>query len=1171
MRIEKIELIGFKSFSERTTFHFHPGITAVVGPNGSGKSNIVDAFRWVLGEQSAKALRGDKMEEVIFSGSTTKKPKGMAEVTLTLSGVYKELPSGIQEIGEISVGRRLYRSGESEYYINKVPCRLKDIRDIFLDTGLELKAYSILEQGRMDDILKAKPYERRFLIEEAAGIMKYKVRKTEALNKLQASQANLQRLNDILNELKRQINSLDRQAKKAERYKNLTEELKAIELRLAKRDYNAFRQELLNTVTAIHSIREKEFSLSAELQELGAEIEKRRLNIIEHEKFTDGIQRDIYSKEKAIAEESGRINLIKNDHSNLKERYTRLIADEEDLREKNETLSARLSELDSKESGLKAEIEDIKGELGEREEALRTIEDELWDIEDSLEEKRKELFSKAEAISNLKNEIANLRAVLASKDKTESSTIDEMTGIERELERLNTDLRENEAKAEAITETIGGLKEKRETTYSSMLEDKDSLKALEEKYFRQKAAHVSLSSKVESLKAIDMDEASKQIMGKGLLNIHGQVADVIETEPAYEKAVEAALGEKLYCLIVQDYDELKKGLDVTDDTGTGRIGFIPLDIAAPSMEGIADVDYSNNGIIGLASNLVRIRDGYTDIALALLGNVIVVSDIEAGINIHRQGRGHRIIATIDGHIMEASGAVFGGKGKEVLKKKRELRESIIEMEKTLETLRDIEDRITSLKSGITDKEHLLTGMDKDIVDAEKRLSATRNESMRVAQEIERYKDRIEFLKTELELGKRDKEEAAMLLSSKEEDLVSLEEQRNIIEAGIKEFQEVIGQRKALVEESRAEITDMKLSLTSIKAGLESISKEKAAVTSSIQENQRTLRAISEEIDSIRVRMADRENESKDRQAVLNSLISEVDSLRKELTDAKEKLETLINDTHGLEDTEKHKKEQLDAIKAESSGLEIKKAETSLRIEHLKGDMQRNYGLDIETLETQEPMEDDAERLTLLREKIQQLGPVSLGTLDEYEELRKRYEFLAIQQTDLLNSIKGIEEAIAKINRTTRKRLQEAYELLRERFREIFTVLFGGGRADIILVGEENILEAGVDIIAQPPGKTLQNLSLLSGGEKALTALALMFAGFLVKPTPLCIMDEVDAPLDESNIDRFASMLKELARDTQFIIITHNRRTMEVADFIYGVTIESAGTSRVLSLKLMEPV
>ncbi len=1172
MRIDKIDLIGFKSFSDKTAFNFHPGVTAVVGPNGCGKSNIVDAFKWVLGEQSAKSLRGDRMEDVIFSGSASKKSKGMAEVTLLISGVSNGSSS---DTGEILVTRRLYRSGESEYLMNKVPCRLKDIRNVFLDTGLELKTYSILEQGRIDAILNSKPQDRRFLIEEVAGVMKYNVRKAEAISKLESSKSNLQRLQDIVSEVKRQINSIDRHARRAQKYKRLFDEVRGLEVKIAIRDISQLGNELADISSSDEKLKSRETELSTNIHSSDALLEEKKLLLVNEEKSHDELQNRLNTAEREFIEEEGRISLLKSDCENLKGRLQRLFTRDNELTGAKESMSSQVEELKKKIDEINLELSGVEAALNSKNEEFSALEKEIVEMEQGLEDGRRKIFDKAEEVSGLKNEINGFSLVIETISKKEQKCLEDINSVKKAISGLSDSISET---SNVFTASDAGLQDKyrgKQTLTDDLSRKKEALTLKEEGLYKDREEMAAMNSRAESLR--ELDNSGKSSV-KDSVKILCQVADIFEALPEHETAIESVLGDRLSASVVDDDMEIKKALGLIKQHKINRSGFIPVNIALAA-SGSASAEFSGSDVIGRAVDLVKVRKGYEKIAAALLNDVILVNDLNTAFDLWLKSlpaaspaHSFPYFATLDGEVLEPSGIVFGGTEKGVLKIKRELRELEQNMEKRKSDIASAEEQLTTMRKDIAESEKGLASLEAEIAQMEKGHHELKIKIVSLKEESEREQKRLEFISAELDDERKEKENSVLELDAKGKACRVLEDERRVLEVAVKENQDMISEKRTLLDTLRTALTEVMLSRTAGSEKTDSLARESERLDSEIAGIETKKDEMKKEKVEIETESGNKENEIKEREEAVVSQVSLISGLKQSSAELKEKIEAKAAELNLLEKQQKQYVNELSEVRKELSYVEVRKTELSLKRDHIREDMKKTYSVDVDNMSDDsmsEPlMPEQEERLEELREKLQAIGPVNLGTLEELEELRTRYDFLTKQQNDLLESINSLQETISKINGTTRKKLEDAFQALNEKFKEVFTSLFGKGKAELILT-EGNILDAGIEIVAQPPGKKLQNLMLLSGGEKALTALSLLFAGFMIKPTPLCLLDEVDAPLDESNTDRFTSLLSELSKNIQFIIITHNRRTMEAANYLYGVTMEEPGISKVVSMHLTE--
>lgn len=1188
MKIKQIELIGFKSFSDKTLFPLHSGITCIVGPNGCGKSNIVDAFRWVLGEQSAKSLRGEKMEEVIFQGSATKKQKGMAEVTLILSqsGQTSSINSGNgsneDTHDEVYVTRRLYRSGESEYLLNKKHCRLKDIRDIFLDTGLDVKSYSILDQGRIGEIINTKPIERRFLIEEVAGVMKYKVRKAEALSKLDSSKQNLQRINDIVYEVKRQINSLDRQVKKAERYKRLIGELKDAELRTAKREHTRLVAILKNLLSEIEKLRESDTSQRSELSTLENLIETKRLELTEREKILSEIENNLHEKERSISDSEKQIAVLKANIENKKADIIRLTSQQEEIKNKKEELSIKISELNNIENTLISSIENISIELSERKDWITNIETQIADKELEIEDKRKELFRVSERLSNKKNEFHKLQSSIDNMKYRETVALKDIETIKLEINKLQILIREAEESIKTKTDEYQQLKAEKETLNMQIVSLKENIESKKILLTQEREDIASNISRLNSLKELIIDKYLVDFVSEG----HGHIilSDIISADKGYEIAIEAAISEKINALIIDNIEDVMSVVNIVKEKNLGRTAILYREQKTVNKKQLIDnnqelVNITHHSIIGKASDFVSFESSEAyKIPANMLDNIYIVKDIQDAFEILNSAAiaHHSLLSfvTLDGEVLNSDGWLFVGHGKDILKRKREIKELEQKIEEQQTKIKEMESDLESQNNNLMSKKESLKNIEDTLIETEKQISLIDHSMKNYKEEMDRKHRKLSFLNTEITAISQEMGSLKDTLMSKTEEINSLEQELNHINNSIATLQESLLTIKEDYENARAHLTELKLSMTSYKEKIDAIKRQKDEINDTLTEFKNKKEQAIKEIQEAEEKIKESTIELQRLEDEIKSTIIDVDNIQAERTKLKDIINSENQEILSKSNLLRNIRAQIDEISQQITDTNSKIVENRLRIENIETSINQKYGIDIKTytieIDDFDTLEDE-NKINELNTKIRELGPVNLGTIEEYEELKNRYDFLTKQQQDLTMSIAELEEAISRINTTTRRKLREAYDLLRTKFSEVFTNLFGGGKADIILTDEDNILESGLDIIAQPPGKKLQNINLLSGGEKALTSLALLFSGFLIKPSPLCILDEVDAPLDESNTVRFAQMIKELSRETQFIVITHNRTTMEVADYLYGITMEEPGVSKAISLQFADIV
>ena len=1175
MKIKRLDIVGFKSFVDKTTLDFQRNVTAVVGPNGCGKSNIVDAIRWVMGEQSPRNLRGKNMEDVIFGGSESRKALGMAEVSLVFSTEDGRIPVKYLNYNEIQVTRRLYRNGESEYLLNKTPCRLLDIAELFMDTGAGARAYSIIEQGKIGMILHSKPEERRFLVEEAAGVVKYKSRKQIALKKIDVTRQNLVRISDIVAEIRRQLNVLQRQAKKAAKFREFREELKDIDLLIAARSYRSvergkklLEEELAGLITMMEAF-------NSELASEDLSLQEKKVIVLEKEKVLSSAQEEIYRIRGEVQGAENRLEFQKKELQNLDRHLARYEEDGVQMKQ-------RLLEAQQELNGLEGFKETFTADMAGEERNLLVAEQELEEKTRQereragcLEEVRRELLSVLSEIAQFNNQHSNATKRLESLEESFERNSRELAAMREKLAEANKRARELEAdqrilagKKEKIAEELSGLRvrdshlKERFTEVGGTLREKRELLSKKE-------------SRLHSLQELELQFAG---YGQGIRslfltdrfkgNFAGVLADFVEIEETYEVALETALAERLQYVVCSREADALSAIDYLKETAGGRCSFI--------VQGV-------NAVAGrqAVNGLERILDKVTIcgdekiIVESLLENVFITGDLESAFSLSRL-HPHLSFVTLGGDMVDAGGVIHGGSTEAaqqgLVHKKREIKvlsSEVAGLAHELEHLGSLESQLNEELSGIeklvSDLRNSLHLVEIGIINNDKDLQRAREECQRIEERIVIKGLEDDQLREEWEsLG------SEIAFSDQQRTIRGL--RKSALEDEVEELQEIIRISKSDVDKAREVVTGLKVRAAALKEKREA--------------NLRAMKRVEERIQEFGERIANQEKEleksAQDREKLLAVIATSDENLKNclvRLAEAesfylseKENYETesgIVRESEARLKEIRDKSEQVGKASAEKT---IRISELSMRMAHMEESLLEKYRTGIDSVLSKYSGVDFDEtekrrRQAELQRLVDEMGEVNLTAIEEHRELEERYNFLSSQKEDLESSMQGLQQAIQRINRTTRKRFHETFIRINEKFQEIFPRLFCGGKAELKLTNEEDLLETGLDIIVQPPGKKLQNISLLSGGEKALTAVALMFSIFLIKPTPFCLLDEVDAPLDEANIRRFSDMIRELSESSQFIMITHNKTTMSCADCLYGVTMEEPGVSKLVSVKL----
>ena len=1180
MYLNYLEINGFKSFPERVRLHFSPGITAAIGPNGCGKSNIVDAIRWVLGEQSVKLLRGSKMEELIFNGTNSRKAVNYAEVSLAFAEADKLLPLDCQEV---TVTRRLYRSGEGEFFLNKYPCRLKDISELFWDTGVGKETYSMVGQGRVDQLINSRPEERRELFEEAAEISKYKQRKKEASSRIEDMKANLLRIDDILQELIGQQDHLSESAEKAREYLALSDALKEVEkksllqqwqdkgLRLGKIEEEKRKLEL-----NIHEKKQKLNSLQKKLdrysqleQETIAELESKKSAATECRKRLEEkknsldllLEKEKYAMDK-IAMQANSIKEVSHRIAVNVETYTKNEQELEKIERLQKEASNKAKELKNILSRMRAEkeivaLEELKGQISENKERKAVLEQQLLDNKQRSEETHKRIEELEEVIKNKKTKLAEL---------------DDAFGmVQLELEDLEQKTFETKDEYNNISERLRELQ--------SYIDSKiESQKALERELDKKRNRLRNLQENEEELslygggvKAI-MNASSNDQSLEGVL---GPVAHLIEVSSELERAIEVALGNSVQFIVTETDEVARRAIDYLKNNKAGRATFLPLNLLKQNKkEGIPQ----DEGILGSAAQLVNSAPQYEKVVEYLLGRVLIARNINDALKITRKNKNFWRTVTLEGEMIAPGGAITGGFGTRervgFLQRRREIKElsvAVVEMENSfksaeveLQELKNKAEKLRKSKENIEQKSKELNEKKIKKNSEKDKVELTRNN---VFSEIEALQEEKNSLDSKIQMLEKDREAYENELSSLElyisELNKSFDKQSSDVQLKEEEFnrkeEELVDLRirfSALQEKEsslQTFLTEQKQEKERLEELLNELSKKKGSLQEDLEVLQKKKESFSLEI----------EEEKEDLKVAEKALLPLEDKFRSLKTEKENLLSSLKKEKKALERYER----RLPSLDLERVKLEEGKRYLQEQfIENFRIDPQKVLEEEVLSQESEEQLQEQKKEL---REQLLEMGEVNPGVIKEYERLMDRIKFLEEQRKDLIEGEKGVKKLLQELDNHMEDRLQDTLREVEKNFVDVFNKLFGGGQAFLKLTDPQNILESGVEVVAEPPGKRLQNILLLSGGEKALTAIALLFAILQHKPAPFCVLDEIDSSLDETNLSRFLHFLKKYAGKTQFILITHRKKSMEEADSLYGITMEEQGISKVVSLNMKE--
>ncbi|MEH7514791.1 chromosome segregation protein SMC [Gottfriedia acidiceleris] len=1181
MFLKRLDIIGFKSFAQRVNIDFVKGVTAVVGPNGSGKSNITDAIRWVLGEQSVKSLRGAKMEDIIFAGSEGRKPLNYAEVTLTLDNEDQQLPL---EYNEVSVTRRVYRSGDSDFYINKQSCRLKDIVDLFMDSGLGREAFSIISQGKVEEILSSKPEERRGIFEEAAGVLKYKHRKKKAEAKLFETQENLNRVDDILFELSSQIEPLRMQASIAKEYIEHRDELEKVEAALLVYEIESLHQKWEELKQEVVQNSDLEISLSTEIstEESKQHELQEKLNALDES--IDQLQQVLLTVTKNLEKYEGQKEL-------MKERKRNTSTQSEQLRKQVDEVTEQINETNKL---IEAEKEQEKGSrqnVNKTKTNIAEIQNEITSYEGDIEEQIELIKSDYIELLNNQASIKNEKTMLEKQSQqysVKSSRLDvENEKYIRQREQLQNRKTELLNEKEQFDLTFNELNGKFEALNKQLDETSTVLKEKEELLNKAYQFIQQTKSRKETLEELQEDFAGfnqgvKEILkarGTRLEGIKGAIAELITTNKQYEIAIEIALGAATQQIVVENDEHARRAIQFLKQQRLGRATFLPMNIVkarfvpANVIEGLK----RNPSFIGVASSLISYSSEYEQVIQNILGTVLIAQDLK-GANELAKLVGHRYrFVTLEGDVVNPGGAMTGGAvrttNSSLIGRQRELEEITVKLKDMQEKTNLLESEVKTLKATNLESSSKAQTLNDEILKVKQIIVSIMEQLKSIEFEEKNINDALAIY--DLEMGSS----ASDLLKVKDrlEELSSLNAnvKNEIIskEQKINELTERKLNQKEIKDELQSKLTSLKISLAQEEQKL-SYSNERIRqfVENSIKQKQ-ILEETKEKIIFLSSELMTNENGKEELEKIISdtriefSKTTEIISKRREQRIA---YQTELEDyAQSLREKQRQYKSLSDLLKQQEVNSNRLDVELENRLEQLNIKYMTTYEAAKMKYTLEMTVDDARKRVKLLKLSIEELGTVNIGAIDEYERVSERHDFLQEQRTDLNEAKITLYNVISEMDEEMTKRFETSFSAIREKFQVVFTQLFGGGRADLVLTDEENLLLTGVDIVAQPPGKKLQNLGLLSGGERALTAIALLFAILQVRPVPFCVLDEVEAALDEANVARFAKFLRYFSEQTQFIVITHRKGTMEECDVLYGVTMQEYGVSTLVSVRLDE--
>ncbi len=1184
MYFKRIELVGFKSFMNKTKLKFEPGVTAVVGPNGCGKSNIVDAIKWVLGEQSVKSMRSSSMQDVIFNGTDKHDPLNMAEVSLVLSNEDGALPV---DYDEVIITRRLFRSGDSEYLLNKMPVRLTDIKNMIMGTGIGTSSYSVIEQGRLDMILSSRPEERRYIFEEASGITRYKAKKREAMLKLQHTQENLVRINDIIREVERQINSIERQARKAERYRMRYEELKDLEVKLSYLKYKELSKEDNLLGDQNEDLRKRCEELKKELDGSTSMLSSQRA---EYNKIMENLQvsqNEIMQLGADIDKNKHTIGVNKERKQELEKHVQKVDREVENITERKDALGNRLAALEARLNDVTRKREAKDRELASFEHKVRTVAEQVENHRHQLILNREKTVDLVSEETRTKNTLIKMNADLQNMIAREKRIKAEQNNVEAEKGNVAEKLKETEETAARLKTELDAKKEEvRNFNESYSGKQKACAELNDERVKKEKRLHEIMPRREFLEKLIaereGINESVKEIMkhvemgDSRFSGVHGILSELINIKEGFEESMEFILGDIAQAVVVDSRRAADSVIEFLQQNSMTSINFVILEELSKLNTSRAGASMKIDSLDDI-THVLAAGEPYCSALRTMLNDTFVAaSSGTARSFVEDDGFNGRIVGERGEVFQKGAHRSKNYSGKEVISLfgRQEKVMQLMEEESIIKgELSETQNRIVEIEEWLEEAARRKECLESELREKQSEFADASNKKYAIEEKVRSLEEELQLLNTELE------EEADAIRRLKEEGdnlnrrLNELEEENTRLQCMIEESQQVIQDGAREREEALYAITD-------VKAELSALRKEEENLIDNLTREKEVFQRVDNEVEEKRRNVT----ESGERIRALDDEVKELLErnlefiARKEIRsfENKEKFAEkvqLSRVTGELEEKTRRLEEDLENSRNQLRDMDLNKKDYEYKRTSLADRIRDSYKVDLKelTLEVEGSFDrEEAEgKIAELKEQLEKMGNVSLGAVEEHKQLQERFEFLTKQRDDLNNAKESLMKAIAKINRTTRKLFMESFEAIRKEFTNYFRMLFNGGKAELILEDEHNILECGIDIVVRPPGKKLQNIMLLSGGEKALTAIALMFAIFKVNPSPFCILDEIDAPLDESNVVRFSRVLQEFLKLSQFIIVTHNRMTIQLADILYGITMEEKGVSKVVSVKFTE--
>ena len=1177
MHLTRLQAVGFKSFAQKLDMPFQKGITCVVGPNGCGKSNVVDALRWALGEQRPRSLRSGSMGDVIFSGTRSRKPLGMAEVSLTLDNSQKVLPT---EFSEVTITRRLFRSGESDYLLNKIPCRLKDIQNLLMDTGLGTQSSYVIEQGMVDEIISDNAEERRRCFEEAAGVTRYKIRRRSAWNRLIAVQQDLQRMEDWLGEIQRQVASLQRQERKARLYKTLSDELRDLEIKLARFQYfdladqsGPLREEMVFLKEDIEISETDMTTLEAQLEEMRLELTDQdralaeaNIALSQHVERVHGKDSEILVAREELRNIHAFLQRAEHQQKSLKVRHDNAQkgqkSAEQDRQKSAEQLKSADAKLEAETAKLEAEIQDLDTQRTQVDTQKSQLMDLLRQNSDqgkALERMQAEREGIVQRKARLTQDIERVAARRQEADETANRSAEQIAAVESQIAQHTEERQQQIAGRDRCIAQRDEQIESRNRLRANIEADQARVALLQ----KLREGFEGYSKGVRAL-AVDSPFSNR---------IQGVVADMVDVEPEYVTAIEAALGRALECLIVSNTDDARWAIDFLRQGEHGAAAFLPLErIISTNLSEVP----TGEGIVGLASDLLNPQRDIHGAVSALLRHTLIVSDAQTalvhGATMHAKGVE---IVTLSGEVFSADGTVYGGADATsesgLIGRQQQIDDLQSAIESAQSKLAKCETQLARTHETLDQHLAQIEACDNALADLHNRRAGLQRDRQNAETEAKRQARAVTELDEETAQLAQRENELMRLISQAEEKQAKLDAKRETLEDIVRRADEDLREKEHQRRVLQDGVAAVRVEIASLKERIESLAHEAVR-------QGREREAIAREIERLSAEADESQNRKREREESIGTAAGELEVLHKQQTRIEHKRDAQARRQHeivmaarAIEDKLREKNRRTTQHRERLSEIQVAMAHIKERGEGIIERLKRDYEVDIAEqgrLNEPEFNADMTEKKTHeLQERMRRMGSVNLAALEEYEVQKERLEFLTHQRDDLLEAEEIVKRTITRIDRTARQRFLNTFGSIREHFQNTFQEFFEGGEADLTMPPDEDPLEAPIIITARPWGKRLQSINLLSGGERALTAIALLFAIYLVKPSPFCVLDEVDAPLDDANIARFVKVIQKFSEQSQFIVVTHNKGTMESGETLHGVTMEEPGVSRLVSVKM----